>query len=476
MKKWTLGEVAHLADGVLVKGNKETVIDRVVIDSRVATPGCLFIPLRGERVDGHRFIADAAGRGAVATLAGCAWLESNPLPQIEVIRVGDTGIALQQWARRYLTHLPARIVGVTGSTGKTTTKEMIAAVLQASFCVLKNEGNLNTEIGLPLTVIQAEPQHELLVLEMAMRGKGEIKQLTEIAVPDIAVITNVGEAHIELLGSLEQIAETKGEILEGMADDGIAVLNGDDEQVLAQAPKAPGDIIYFGVGRKPEQTRRLSAVEFTNKGDCLEFVIEWQGERREVFFPWPGQHNVYNATAALAVGLACGMTLNQAIEGLASYRPAQNRLNIHTVRGFTVIDDTYNANPTSMRVGLRVLQEYPQASRRVAVLGDMLELGDLAEEAHFQLGELVAEQGLDELLTVGELARSIARGAIAGGLAPHKVRSFATNQEAAAYLLATQVPGQLLLIKGSRGMQMEEIVEVLLGEEGEADDSGNAPA
>lgn len=461
MKVWSLDEIVKYTDGVLVKGSGETKVSKVVFDSRAATPGSLFVPIIGERVDGHNFIADAAGRGAVATLAGHAWLQNNQLPDIDVISVNLPVTALQQWAYRYLQGLTARIVGITGSSGKTTTKEMVAAVLQSKYNVLKNEGNLNTEIGLPLTVVGALPEHEWLVLEMGMSSLGEIQLLTEIASPDIAVITNVGEAHIELLGSKQNIAIAKAEILEGMVSGGVAILNGDDAYVLAQAGKASSEIIYFGLGPKQEQVKRLYVTDLQNIGDRVEFVVNWQGEREQVVFPWPGPHNVYNIAAALAVGIAAGISLREAVTGLANFVPASSRLHIKKICGYTVIDDTYNANPTSMLVGLQVLLDYPHAARRVAVLGDMLELGEMSETAHLDLGATIAKSGIDELITVGALARGIAAGAIEAGFAADRVQSFASNRAAAEFLRETQRPEQLVLIKGSRGMRMEEIVAAL---------------
>lgn len=461
MKVWTLGEIISFTEGALVKGSEETQITRVVFDSRAATPGSLFVPIIGERVDGHDFIADAAGRGAVATLAGHTWLQNNPLPAIDVIGVDLPVTALQQWAVRYLAGLTAHVVGITGSSGKTTTKELVAAVLQAQYNVLKNEGNLNTEIGLPLTVVGALPEHEWLVLEMGMSSLGEIKLLTEIASPDIAVITNVGEAHIELLGGKQNIAIAKAEILEGMTTGGVAILNGDDVFILSQASKAPAEIIYFGIGPNQEQAKRLYVTDLQNTGDRLEFTVNWKGEQAQVLFPWPGSHNVYNIAAALAVGIAANIPLREAIDGLTNYVPASSRLNLKQIAGYMVIDDTYNANPTSMLMGLQVLLDYPHARRRVAVLGDMLELGEMAGTAHRELGATVAKSGIDELITVGTLSRGIASGAIEAGFTQDRVHSFASNQAAADYLRKTQRPEQLVLVKGSRGMRMEEIVAAL---------------
>lgn len=461
MKVWSISEIVKYTDGALVKGSGETQITRVVYDSRMATSGTLFVPIIGERVDGHDFIADAAGRGAIATLAGHTWLQHNPIPDIGVIAVDLPVSALQRWAIQHLQGLPAKIVGLTGSSGKTTTKEMIADVMQARYNVLRNEGNLNTEIGVPLTLVRALPSHEWLVLEMGMSSLGEIRLLTEMARPDIAVITNVGEAHIELLGSRENIAIAKAEILEGMSKEGIAVLNGDDALVLNQIHKAPGDIIFFGVGPRLEQDKRLYVTDVKNLGDSLEFTVNWLEQKEQVVFSWPGEHNVYNIAAALATGVAAGMSLRDAISGLAHYAPAGNRLHLKEISGYTVIDDSYNANPTSMLVALKVLLDYPRATRRIAVFGDMLELGELAKAAHLELGATVARSGVDELVTVGELARGIARGAVAAGLNPANVNSFASNREVAHFLRQTQVPGQLVLIKGSRGMVMEEIVAAL---------------
>lgn len=462
MKIWSIGDIVKYTDGVLVKGCAETQIDRVVFDSRMAIPRSLFVPIIGERVDGHDFIADAASRGAVATLAGHTWLQHHPLPEIGVISVDLPVNALQRWAIRHMQELPAKkVVGITGSSGKTTTKEMIADVMQAQYSVLRNEGNLNTEIGVPLTLVRALPAHEWLVLEMGMSSLGEIQLLTEIVRPDIAVITNVGEAHIELLGSRENIAIAKAEILEGMSKQGIAILNGDDALVLSQMDKAPGEIIFFGVGPKPEQDKRLYVTDIKNLGDSLEFVVNWLGQKEQVAFSWPGEHNVYNIAAALATGLAAGISLKVAIGGLAHYAPAGNRLHLKEIADYTIIDDSYNANPTSMLVALKVLLDYPRATRRVVVLGDMLELGDMAATAHLELGAAVARAGVDEIVTVGKLASGIARGALAAGFNPVRVNCFDSNQEAAAYLRKTQVPGQLVLIKGSRGMVMEEIVAEL---------------
>jgi UDP-N-acetylmuramoyl-tripeptide--D-alanyl-D-alanine ligase len=462
MKRWTLEEISQITGGRLLSGDPHQSVTHAVSDSRQATAGAIFVPLPGERVDGHDFLADAAQRGAVAAFVRCDFPQSRIPAGLAAVAVPDPAVALQTWARHHLRTLDAKVVGVTGSVGKTTTKEMIAAVLAERFSVLKNEGNLNTEIGLPLTVLQARPEHQVLVLEMAMRGPGEILQLTEIAAPDVAVITNVRESHIELLGSIENIAAAKGEILQGMAAGGTAVLNAADPLVVEQAQRAPGRVLWYG---REVGGESVSATDIANLGDGLRFTVCYGGQQETVNVPWPGLHNVSNALAAVATGIALGMSLPQAVSGLKCYQAAANRLNIRAAAtGFTVIDDTYNASPDSMRAALQVLLDYPGAGRRIAVLGDMLELGERAVSAHREVGQAVAQAGVDRLLVRGELAQGIAQGAAAAGMDSRRISSTASNAEAARQLRDYLQAGDLVLIKGSRGMQMEQIVYDLLGE------------
>lgn len=467
--QWVLKEVARLAGGEITAGDPTTRGNDPVWDSRRVIAGSIFVPLRGEKVDGHQFIADAKRRGAVASFVRKGW--SGALPDgLVIISVDEPVEALQRWAHAYLETLPARVVGVTGSTGKTTTKEMVAAVLSDGFVVGKNYGNLNTEIGLPLTVLQAEADREVLVLEMGMRGQNEIRQLTSIAPPEIAVITNVGETHMELLGSLENIARAKGEILDGMLPQGIAVLNGDDAMVVSQARRAPGRIIWFG-RHCHQQNECVWADQVESHGDSLQYLAHWQGASQIVAIPWPGQHNLYNSLAAIAVGLALEMPLERCVHGLVAYQPADNRLRVVLAAGGAkIIDDTYNASPVSMRAALQVLQEYPEGQRRFAVLGDMLELGPCGPGAHQELGKLVVALGLDGLFTVGALAGLIAATACEQGLPANKAETFVNNRSAVSRLRQVLRPGDLVLVKGSRGMGMEEIVQCLVGEEGAGGD------
>ena len=467
--QWVLKEVARLVGGDITAGDPAQKCNDPVCDSRRVIAGSIFVPLHGEKVDGHQFIADAKRHGAVASFMRKGW--PGDLPDgLVIIQVDEPLEALQIWAHIYLQTLSARIVGVTGSTGKTTTKEMVAAVLSAGYAVGKNRGNLNTEIGLPLTVLQAEADREVLVLEMGMRGQGEILQLTAIAQPEIAVITNIGETHIELLGSIENIARAKGEILEGMLPQGIAVLNGDDEMVVNQAGRAPGRVIWFG-RQCQDRGECVFADQVESHGDSLQYLAHWQGASQMVAIPWPGQHNLYNSLAAITVGLALEMSLEQCVRGLATYQPADSRLRVvPTACGAMMIDDTYNASPVSMRAALQVLKEYPEGQRRFAVLGDMLELGHCGPVAHQELGQLVAVLGLDGLFTVGPLASLIAAVARQQRSPVPITETFVDNRSLVLRLEQVLRPGDLVLVKGSRGMRMEEIVERLTGEEGTGGD------
>ncbi len=463
--EWKLGEIARLAGGVILVGDHALMCSDPVWDSRRVTAGAIFVPLRGENADGHAYLHDAWRRGAVASFVRSDYTGAIPAG-MAVVEVVDPLIALQQWARAYLQTLPAKVVAVTGSIGKTSTKEMIAAMLSTRYRVGKTKGNLNTEMGLPQTVLQATPDLDVLVLEMGMRGPGEILELTSIAPPEVAVITNVGVSHIELLGSRENIARAKGEILQGMHSDGVAVLNGDDELVTGQARRAPGQVIWFGQKRR-DRDGALWADEVADSGDSLRFVVHFGDSALSVSIPWPGQHNLNNSLAAMAVGLALGMSLPECVQGLANYRPADNRLNLRqTPRGVLLIDDTYNAGPDSVRAALQVLATYPRGERRIAVLGDMLELGDLAPAAHGEVGNVVASLHLDGLVTVGELGALIAQSAAEAGLPAGRIASFSDNDAVIAHLEQSLQPGDLVLVKGSRGMRMEEIVWHFMGDRG----------
>lgn len=456
---FTAGDVALATGGRLISGSREQRIGGIAIDSRQVKPGDLFIALKGERVDGHRFVPEAVKRGAVAVLIQ---REVSPPGSAALLMVPDCQEALLDLAAWYRRRFPVVAVGITGSTGKTTTKEMVAAVLAQSFSVHKNTGNYNTEIGVPLTLFALRPEHEIAVLEMGMRGLGQIRRLAQVVAPRIGVITNIGMTHLELLGTVDNIARAKWEIVEELPPSGLAVLNGDDERLRYLRCSFKGRVLFYGLG--PDNDFRAEEIE-SHKEAGITFTACTPAGTGIIKLPLPGRHNVVNALAALAVGASFGMSLPDMARGLAGMEPAAMRLNMVKNRaGVTIINDAYNANPTSMESGLVTLMELKGEARAVAVLGDMLELGPAAREAHWELGKKAARLGIDFLVTLGEWREIVLAGARHGGLQEEKGRAFAGKDEAAAFLKEWLRPGDFVLVKASRGMQLEQIVAELLGQ------------
>jgi len=449
----TVDEVARAVGGRLCRGEADLRVTSVCTDSRRIRPGQLFFALRGERFDGHCFVGQAVDAGAGAVVVERT--EEIGASTAAVIQVADTLAALQELARYNRDKFRGPVIAITGSTGKTSTKEMVAVVLSARFKTLKTPGNMNNEIGLPLTLLEMDESHEALVLEMAMRGPGEIAALCRVARPTGAVITNIGEAHIGRLGSVDNIARAKGEILDLLPADGFAVLHRDSPFIQREAARCRGRVIYFGLGKDAD----IRAENICSEAAANRFTILAGGERADVRMPLPGRHNVENALAAAAVGLMLGIPLAEAAGALARAAQGDKRLEIFPHRGMTIINDTYNANPASTRAALDVLAGIA-AVRRVAVLGDMLELGERAVPAHREIGAAAARR-VDYLVAVGELAAEIARGALAAGLPAGRVYCCRTNREAADFLHRLLTAGDAVLIKGSRGMRMEEIVREL---------------
>ena len=458
MLQLTVGDVAQACEGVISEGNGEQSLGGVAVDSRQVEPGDLFVALRGERVDGHDYLEQAARKGAVAALVSKKVSVKQPLTQIIVNSSGEALLELAAWYRR---QFPVTVVAVTGSIGKTTTKELIAAVLSQRWQVLKNVGNYNTEIGVPLTLFQLREGHQVAVIEMGMRGAGQIRRLAQVVAPQMGVVTNVDVTHIELLGSLENIAKAKAELVVELPPDGIAVLNGDDPRVRAMGATYGGKIFFYGRGSENDYFARDIQ---TQPGGTVDFVAHTPQGCIDVHLPLPGQHNVPNALAALAVGSCFGLDLPSMVRGLATCEPVAMRLNIVPgIKGITVINDAYNANPTSMVSGLTTLVDLQGEGRTIAVLGDMLELGPLAPEAHRQVGEQAAQCGIDILVVLGKWRGDLALGALEAGMAPEKVRDFATKADAIAYLQRYLEPADRVLVKASRGMALEEIVTSLTG-------------
>ncbi|MCL4535669.1 MAG: UDP-N-acetylmuramoyl-tripeptide--D-alanyl-D-alanine ligase [Bacteroidetes bacterium] len=420
----------------------------VVHDSRQAVPGSLFVALRGESADGHQFIPDAVRRGATGVIAerepGAGWLPAGESSRLAYLIVPDALRALQDLAHYWRRRHAIRVIAVTGSVGKTTTREMIAAVLSRRFQVLRSEANLNTETGLPLTLLKLEAIHQRAVLEMGMYGPGEIAALCRIAEPDTGVVTNVGPTHLERLGSLERIAEAKGELPRSLSSAGWAVLNGDDPRVRDMP--TPARRLLFGLGEDCE-VRADELESLGLAGICFRLHL---GERSiSVSSALMGRHQVYACLAAAAVGMVEGMSPEDIAMGLASPPPALRLRVVPGPNGSHLIDDTYNAAPVSVHAALDLLSDLP--GRRVAVLGDMLELGPYEESAHREVGRWAAAV-LDRLVVVGERARLIGEEARASGMA--SVQFAATKDEVELEF----GPVDWVLIKGSRGMKMEDLV------------------
>lgn len=444
----------------------------VTHDSRDVIAGSLFVARRGETMDGHAFIADALRRGAAAVLAervvdlpagACIIDLRHPVHVAEATGSGvlyivaeDSQAALESVASWWRAQLTVDVIGITGSLGKTSTKEATAAVLARSYAVLKSERSLNTDVGMALTLLKLTEQHQKAVLEMGMYARGEIAHLCRLARPRIGIVTNVGPIHLERLGSIDAIAEAKAELVDALPGDGVAILNADDERVWAMRSRVQGASFGFGLHRGAD----LWADDIVSRGlDGIAFTLHHGRRRAAVQTPLVGVHSVQNALAAAAAGIVCGMTLSEAAAGLALAGHTQRLVVRTAANGATILDDTWNASPASVLASLGVLAE--TAGRHVAVLGDMLELGAFEDEGHRQVGRRAAQVAA-LLVVVGGRARLIGEAAAAAGMAAGSIHAAANNVEAAALLRRLTQAGDTILIKGSRGMTMEDIVHALV--------------
>ena len=447
MKAFTLQEAAA-ALGLPQMQAQATLAD-VCTDTRKIQPGSLFVCLRGERFDGHSFASQAAQLGAAALLV------DHPVDaDVPQLVVTDTGKALLQLAGWYRRRFQLPVVGLTGSVGKTTTKEFIALVLGAKYNTLKTQGNLNNEIGVPQMLFRLEDSHTAAVIEMGMNHFGEISRLTRAVAPTVGLITNIGVSHIENLGSRAGILQAKLEILEGMAPDAPLIVNMDND-MLRTVKLGDRPLLTFAID---DQSADFTATDIAEQGSTTTFTVHHSTFTQPVTIPTVGIHNVYNALAAMAVGYVTGVNPAAAAAALANYVPAGMRQNLVQVGGVQVIEDCYNASPDSMRAALQTLGKLP-VHRRYAVLGAMLELGDYAKEAHTQVGKMAAENGIDGVLAYGADAAYIVEAAKQAGL--ENARLFDTK-EALAQSLAQQVqPGDGVLFKGSRGMHLEDVMHTV---------------
>ncbi len=452
MAEFTVDEVCLATHGKRIGSLYGDRFTGVCTDTRAVKPGDLFIPLIGENFDGHNFIHKAIAGGAAGVLTSRLDLVTDQ--SVTMILVADTLLALQGLACFHRKRFSIPIIAITGSNGKTTTKDMTAAVLASRFEVLKTEANFNNEIGLPLTLLQLHDHHEVAVVEMGMRGKGQIRQLANIALPTIAVITNVGETHMELLGSIEDIAIAKAELLESIPENGLTILNADNPYVRSMESEARSRVTFFGLEQGDVRGEEIHTDE-----QGMNFICHCTKEEFPVFIPTIGKHNVYNALSAVAIALELRLTADEIRLGLRNYNASPMRLHVQEMSGYLIVNDAYNASPMSMAAAIDTLLEVAKG-RTVAVLGDMLELGHIAVEAHRQIGEKLAEGQVDIVLTVGTLASHIAKAAREKGVKTAVACN--SHEEAQETLKQILKPGDSILIKGSRGMKMEKIITMFL--------------
>jgi UDP-N-acetylmuramoyl-tripeptide--D-alanyl-D-alanine ligase len=456
-------EVLRATGGKLLQGEKHASFQGVSTDSRRIDAGELFIALRGSRFDGHRFALEALEKkagGVVIEESSVGNIRWNGYRTRSVIVVKDTLHALGDLALDVRRKYRTPVVALTGSNGKTTTKEMIAACLETKYPVLKTTGNFNNLIGLPLTLLRLTEREKVVVLEMGMNIPGEIRRLTEIAEPDVGLITNIEKVHLEGIGSLERLKEEKGELFRRMRRDGTILVNQDDPRVVDLAKNFFGQKITFGVEHPAEVMARNILIRGA-KG--ISFTLISGEKKTEISLPLLGRHFVPNALCAIAVAGFFEVEMEKAKEALEHFQSFPMRMEIiHLGGGKILINDTYNANPRSMELALETLAEVKTKNRAIAVLGDMLELGDFTKEAHQQLGRKVGELSIDFLLTLGEEGPVIVDSAIRHGLPPERAKVVENHSGAISILKKIVQEGDWILVKGSRKMAMEKIVEGLM--------------
>ncbi len=447
----TLTDVLRGSGGELAGGHEgEVTFERVVIDSREVQGGDLFIALKGEHVDGNDFVPHAIANHAAGVVSN---RPPGAIPnRVAYVQVPDTLKALQDVGAYKLRQVEPTVIGVTGTVGKTSTKEVIAAALSHKHTVLKTERNLNTEIGVPLSLLRLEPEHDVAVLEMGMYVPGDIRFLAELTRPRIGVVTGVSYTHAERVGTIERIAEAKAEMVDGLGKDGVAVLNGDNSWTRAMANRGKRSIL-FGL----EEHNDVRGLDVESRGlEGISLTLAYGGERARVDLKLIGKHSAYHALAAAAVLLSLGYSLSEGAEALAASPVESLRLRVLPGKGgLTVIDDSYNSSPIAARAALQLLRELP--GQHVAVLGDMRELGQYSADLHRQVGGHAAALS-DLLVTVGEEARLIAEGALQAGMAAERVLATTDPEEAVNFLRPRLNTGDYLLIKGSRAMGLEAIV------------------
>ena len=460
MEAISVKEIVEAVGGKLLCGDENTIVTNVCIDSREAKEGTLFVPIIGEKVDAHKFIAQVFVSGAAAVLTSSGEITDVKKPHI---LVKHTEKALGALSVYYKQRFSIPVVGITGSVGKTSTKEMIAAALGTKYCVLKTAGNQNSNIGVPLTLFRIESQHEIAVIEMGISDFDEMSELADFVHPDTAVVTNIGVAHLAQFKTRENIMAEKLMIAKHFGSEGVLYLNGDNDMLQnaftcsAVKLEKPQNIHYFGTD--PSADFYAENIHIKDGRQCFTFV--GGGFTTEISMLQLGLHNVYNAVVALAIAMQYGIAPDIAKAGVESYQGIAMRQQVNHMRdGIKIIDDTYNASPDSIKSGVQVLVSMDNEGRKIACLADVLELGDMSRQCHYDTGKYIAETGIDEVVTVGDMMKELAR-AIEETNPDIVTHTFDHNEEAAEYIKSIIGKGDALLCKGSRGMHQEEIVQAV---------------
>ena len=451
MKELTLKKIAEVVNGKLVctKDLQDRTIEGVAIDSRLVEKDYLFVCIKGERVDGHDFIGDVASKGAI-----CAFCEKEiPDCPIPYIITDSSTESLRMLATYYRSILDVKIVGISGSVGKTSTKEFIASVLQQKFNVLKTAGNYNNEIGLPLTIMKIKESHDIAVLEMGISDFNEMNVLSKIAKPDVCVLTNIGPCHLEALGDLDGVLKAKTEMFNYSAKDAFVVLNGDDEKLMTIDDVNGVKPVFYG----KNTNNSIYFTQLCNKGiDGCEFTLIENDKEISLSTPIPGEHMVLNALAAYAVGKHFGLNDDEIRTGLASMKTVSGRVNVIKLKDYTIIDDSYNANPVSMKASIDVLSK--ENDRKLAILGDMFELGRNEVEMHREVGKYISDKKIDVLITIGNLSKNIGENAMENGFSG-KIYTFDTVDSFINEYKNIVESNDVILLKASHSMNFSKILD-----------------
>jgi len=466
MVSFTLEEIKEITGGSVIQGNMHHSFKNISIDSRSLSPGDLFVALKGNNFDGHDFVCEALSKGAFgAVLSKRELCNGENLSDKKIyhkpciILVKDTLAALQRISQYHRERSRVSLIGVTGSNGKTTSKEMIASILETKFSVLRNEGNYNNHIGVPLTLLRLEPSHDIAVLEMGMSRLGEIRRLCEIAQPSIGVLTNISGVHLQFLGSLERVKEAKGELVDFIDQEGTVILNSDDPFIMDLKKRVKGRLLTYGI----ESYSDIRAKNIRDLGtDGLTFLLMINDKEMKVRLPLIGNYNVYNALSAAAAGSVCGIEIENIKKGLESFKGLPMRMELcHLDHDIRIINDSYNANPSSVKRAIETLSNISKSGHSFLAIGDMLELGDASMDAHKEIGRMIAGRSIDFLIVVGEMASFIGKEALLNRMEKQNVFFCKDADEAFNILDKNLRNGDILLVKGSRRMKMERIIEKL---------------